>query len=729
MSHDIFVSYSSKDKAVADAVVSALENSGLRTWVAPRDVKPSADWGDSISEAISSCKMVLLIFSGHSNRSKHVRDEIYYAISEEKIILPFRIEKLDPTGSMRLHLSSRHWLDAYQPSWQVHINQLVGSAADSIGHKLATPATLVEAPAPVPGAHKQPGRKTPWLWIGLAAGATTVLSVAGMLWFGRGDGGGEPHTGVPAVQSAGGSTATAPSIPTPTPNSRTLIVTSAEDSGPGTLRQAILDAVAGDTITFDPEVFPPDRPTTIFPVNTDSVSALPNLAQGGITIDASNAGVILDGSNTQGEANGLEIYSDANTVMGLQIINFGAQGITLCGGSANVVGGDIQIGSGPSGQGNLIRNNGGHGFNLCSSNTSSNVIRGNVIEDNGYGLVIEAGPRDNTIGPGNTIANNGSGGVEIVSLQAVANTITANSIYGNAGAGIRYNINDAAPYTYSTPPVILHFDLEAGTSNGQACTGCVVEIFSTDTQDGKVYEGAVRADEYGGFAFRAGQALSGPFLTATSSPPGLNTSEFSPPTPARSAIQIAFDAIQQEAPLYQTSFDTWEFGGPIENARSENGKLIVTSENQEHVAVTLSYLTSDKYAVEFGVRFWEASPEGHCVFETSNDGSDDSWEAISYAFFSSGQMGLSRFAHPEKQEEIAEEIAASRYNETRPNTAMLIVLGDQIAAFLNGQIAFTALDPDMSADYTNQNLTATYTIVCEFDNYRFWDLRGVDFTP
>jgi hypothetical protein len=728
MSHDIFVSYSSEDKAVADAVVSALENSGLRCWVAPRDIKPSADWGDSITEAISACKMVLLIFSGHSNRSKHVRDEIYLAISEEKTILPFRIENLDPTGSMRLHLSSRHWLDAYQPSWQTHIDRLVGSAADSLGHKLATPGTLVEAPAPVPGAHKQPGRKTPWLWIGLAAGAAAALSIAGMLWFGRGDSEGGPPTAVPAVQRAI-NTAPAPSMPTPTPESRTLIVTSAEDSGPGTLRQAVLDAVAGDTITFDPEVFPPDRPTTIFPINTDSPSALPNLTQGGITIDASNAGVILDGSNTQGAANGLEIYSDANTVMGLQIINFGAQGITICGGSANVVGGDIQSGSGPSGQGNLIRNNEGQGFNLCSSNTASNVIRGNVIEDNGAGIVIEAGPRDNTIGPGNTIANNRSGGVEIVSSLAIGNTITANSIYGNQGVGIHYGISDAPPYTYSTPPDVLHFDLEAGTANGQACRDCVVEIFSTDTQDGKVYEGAVRADEYGGFAFRAGKALSGPFLTATSSPPGLNTSEFSPPTPARSAIQIALDAIQHEAPLYQTSFDTWEFGGPVENARSENGKLIVTSEYQEHVAVTLSNFTSDKYAVEFELRFWEASPEGHCVFETSNDGSDDFWKAISYIFLSNGQMELSRYAHPEKQEEIAEGIAASRYDETRPNTAMLIVLGDQIAAFLNGQIAFTALDPDMSADYTNQNLTATYTIVCEFDNFRLWDLRGVDFNP
>lgn len=724
MSHDVFVSYSSQDKAVADAVVSALENGGLRCWVAPRDVKPGADWGDSITEAISACKLVILVFSGHSNQSKHVRDEVYYAISEERLILPFRIENLDPTGSMRLHLSSRHWLDAFQPSWQAHLNRLVGSAAESLGREPVVPAAREETPPPTPAAPAKSGKLAPWLWIGLAAGAAAILSVAGFLWFGGRDGQAARPTDAPAVPIANN---TAPASPTraPTPKVQPIIVTSAEDSGPGTLRQAILDAEAGDTITFDPEAFPPDRPTTIFPINTDSPSALPNLTQGDITIDASNAGVILDGSSTQGAANGLEIYSDANTVMGLQIINFGAQGITLCGGSHNVVGGDIHIGSGPSGQGNLIRNNRGQGFNLCSSNTSFNVIRGNVIEDNGSGIVIEAGPRDNTIGPGNTIANNRSGGVEIGSLQAIANTITANVIYGNGGPGIRYNINDAAPYTHSTPPVVLYSDLESGTANGQACKGCVVEIFSTDSQDGEIYEGTITADDFGLFSLRTGKAFTGPFLTATSSPPGLNTSEFSPPTASMSNIQIALDAIQHEAPVYQTSFDTWEFGAPDENARLENGKLIVTSANQEHVGVTLSNLTSDKYAVEFELRLQEASPEGHCVFETGNDGSDDSWKAISYGFGSSGQLFLTRFAHPEEQEELA----GSSYEATRSNTHMLIILGDQIAAFLNGQIAFTALDPDLSADYKSQTLTATYTIVCEFDNYKLWDLSGVDFNP
>ncbi len=71
----------------------------------------------------------------------------------------------------------------------------------------------------------------------------------------------------------------------------TSVVTSTADSGPGTLRQALLDAGNGDAITFDPAVFPPGSPVTI-----TLASALPHLTQGNLTIDASIAGVILDGS-------------------------------------------------------------------------------------------------------------------------------------------------------------------------------------------------------------------------------------------------------------------------------------------------------------------------------------------------------------------------------------------------------------------------------------------------
>jgi len=74
----------------------------------------------------------------------------------------------------------------------------------------------------------------------------------------------------------------------------TLIVTSTADSGPGTLRQALMDAQSGDTITFDPAIFPPTAPITITSAVT---SGLPVIEQDNLTIDASNAGVILDGAS------------------------------------------------------------------------------------------------------------------------------------------------------------------------------------------------------------------------------------------------------------------------------------------------------------------------------------------------------------------------------------------------------------------------------------------------
>jgi len=68
-------------------------------------------------------------------------------------------------------------------------------------------------------------------------------------------------------------------------------VTNPADSGTGTLRQVLSVAGTGDTITFDTDVFPPSSPVTIA-----LTSALPDITQGHLTIDGSDAGVILDGS-------------------------------------------------------------------------------------------------------------------------------------------------------------------------------------------------------------------------------------------------------------------------------------------------------------------------------------------------------------------------------------------------------------------------------------------------
>jgi len=179
MSQDIFISYSSKDKIVADAVVAALENRGIRCWYAPRDIKAGTDWGEAITNAISESAIMLLIFSESSNRSKRVLDEIYYSISEGKTILPFRIANLDPSGAMRLHLSSRHWLDAYDPSWEAHINKLIDTVASNLEKEITLSDDMALIPAPSKGSGL---KELPWKLIGsILAVGIVIASVIGII--------------------------------------------------------------------------------------------------------------------------------------------------------------------------------------------------------------------------------------------------------------------------------------------------------------------------------------------------------------------------------------------------------------------------------------------------------------------------------------------------------------------------------------------------------------------
>lgn len=198
-SFDVFVSYSSKDKAIADAVVAAVEGEGIRCWYAPRDIEPGADWADSITRAIQECSLMVLVFSEKANRSQRVIDEINFAIDQRKPILPFRIEAYNPTGALSLHLSSRHWLDAYEPSWDAHLDRLVESVTANLGSEREN-VQISGGAASAKVERGQEKKQTPKIAIYLLAGLILV-SVAG--YFGWQNFGGSPApTSSPVVTEA-----------------------------------------------------------------------------------------------------------------------------------------------------------------------------------------------------------------------------------------------------------------------------------------------------------------------------------------------------------------------------------------------------------------------------------------------------------------------------------------------------------------------------------------------
>ena len=126
MAHDVFISYSHKNKPIADAICAALENSGVRCWVAPRDIAPGLDWPTAISHGIAESRVMVLVFSIDSNSSKDVSRELILAANSNLIIIPFRIDDIAPEPGKQYYLARTHWLDAVNPPTREQIDKLVG---------------------------------------------------------------------------------------------------------------------------------------------------------------------------------------------------------------------------------------------------------------------------------------------------------------------------------------------------------------------------------------------------------------------------------------------------------------------------------------------------------------------------------------------------------------------------------------------------------------------------
>ena len=124
MSFDVFISYSTKDKATADATCALLETNGVRCWIAPRDIMPGMEWGEAIVDALESCSVMVLVFSSNANESRQIRREVERAENRGVPVVPLRIENVEPTKSLAFYMGSVHWLDALTPPLEQHIHRL-----------------------------------------------------------------------------------------------------------------------------------------------------------------------------------------------------------------------------------------------------------------------------------------------------------------------------------------------------------------------------------------------------------------------------------------------------------------------------------------------------------------------------------------------------------------------------------------------------------------------------
>src|SRR5205814_2613399 len=160
MPRDVFISHSAQDKKVSETICADLEQSCIRCWIAPRDVRPGRSFPGEITRAIQQSKVMLLIFSRHSNSSEQVLREVQLGVDSHLPIVRLRIEDIPLSDDLRYYLSTPHWLDALSPPVSKHIPAVASAIKELLGPSAElekpTGETAMKQSAPVDD--KRPGR-------------------------------------------------------------------------------------------------------------------------------------------------------------------------------------------------------------------------------------------------------------------------------------------------------------------------------------------------------------------------------------------------------------------------------------------------------------------------------------------------------------------------------------------------------------------------------------------
>src|SRR6266849_1919164 len=161
----VFISYASADKAIADRVCDALEKAGVPCWIAPRDIPPSADYPAAIVEAVRSTRVLVLVLTEHAAGSPHVLSEVGHAFNGKKRIIPFRLSAAPLPEDLEYFLSLTQWLDAPDGCTDDNLKRLTEATRGALAG-----ATTVRGPVLL-------RRNTRWLALAVAMLALIVGTV------------------------------------------------------------------------------------------------------------------------------------------------------------------------------------------------------------------------------------------------------------------------------------------------------------------------------------------------------------------------------------------------------------------------------------------------------------------------------------------------------------------------------------------------------------------------
>lgn len=111
---DVFISYSSRQEAMAHEISASLAGAGIPCWIAPESIPPGSSYLEEIAAGLGVTRMTLLVLTPDAEASRWVRKEVGSSIGAGHILLPYQKDPYVIGKDFRFLLDGEQILEAWK---------------------------------------------------------------------------------------------------------------------------------------------------------------------------------------------------------------------------------------------------------------------------------------------------------------------------------------------------------------------------------------------------------------------------------------------------------------------------------------------------------------------------------------------------------------------------------------------------------------------------------------
>jgi len=133
-----FISYSTKNQVIANAIRNTFIANRIDTWMAPYSIAPGSKYAQSITNAIRNCSCFVLLLSNASQESEAVDSEVELAaLTFKKNIVTIQIEEVELNDAFTFYIHNKQILkldkiDVASPTMKAILSTVVSFAGQTL---------------------------------------------------------------------------------------------------------------------------------------------------------------------------------------------------------------------------------------------------------------------------------------------------------------------------------------------------------------------------------------------------------------------------------------------------------------------------------------------------------------------------------------------------------------------------------------------------------------------